>query len=151
MRRVIAVIAAVSAAAVVPFAGAAPTCTGAIPQAVCGDRVVAEAMRSLTFIQYEEAFPALEAIEAVAPDVIEVYTLAEAVGDPAAVSAGGLDIPVIRITDEKVTGPKKSPCTARRRPAARAASATSRTSPGGGSPTTSVRCTPARSRCRCRP
>ncbi|HVF21055.1 MAG TPA: M14 family zinc carboxypeptidase [Mycobacteriales bacterium] len=107
MRRVIAVLAAVSAAAVVPFAGAAPTCTGAVPQALCGDRVIAEAIRSLTFLQYEEAFPALEAIEAIAPDVVEVYTLAEAVGDAAAVSAGGLDIPVIRLTDEKVTGPKK--------------------------------------------
>ncbi|HVE97942.1 MAG TPA: M14 family zinc carboxypeptidase, partial [Mycobacteriales bacterium] len=108
MRKIVAVLAAVCAAAVVPLAGhAAPTCTGAVPQAACGNRVIPEAILSATFLQYEEAFPALEAIEAIAPDVVEVYTMAEAVGDPAAVSAGGLDIPVIRLTDENVTTPKR--------------------------------------------
>ncbi len=107
MRRVIAVFAAVCAAAVVPLAGAAPTCTGAVPQAVCGDRVVAEALRTATFLQYEEAMPALEAIEAIAPDVVEVYTMAEATGVAEAVSAGGRDIPVVRLTDESKTGVKR--------------------------------------------
>ena len=109
MRKIVAIVATLAAAAAVPLAGnAAPTCTGPVPQAVCGNRVVPEALLSATFIQYEEAFPALEAIEAIAPEVIEVYTLAEALGDPAAVSAGGLDIPVIRLTDEAAKGPKKN-------------------------------------------
>lgn len=107
MRRVIAIVVTLTAAAVVPLAGAAPTCTGAVPQAACGDRVIAEAVRSLTFLQFEEAFPALEAIEAIAPEVVEVYTLAEATGVPEAVSAGGLDIPVVRLTDEAAKGAKK--------------------------------------------
>ena len=108
MRKIVAALAVVSAAALLPLTGyAAPTCTGTVPQAACGNRVVPEPLLSATFLQWEEAFPALEAIEAIAPDVVEVYTLAEAVGDPAAVSAGGLDIPVIRLTDENAKGAKK--------------------------------------------
>ena len=107
MRRVIAVIAVIAAAAAIPLAGAAPTCTGATPQAACGNRVVPEALLTATFLQYEEGMPALEAIEAIAPDVVEVYTLAEATGSADAVSAGGRDIPVVRLTDESKTGPKK--------------------------------------------
>ena len=82
---------------------AAPVCTDPIPQALCGNKVIADPLLSGTFIQYEsEAWPALDAIEKIAPDVVEVRTLAEWTKNKKHVSAGGRDIPVIRITDERV-------------------------------------------------
>ncbi|HVF05806.1 MAG TPA: M14 family metallopeptidase [Frankiaceae bacterium] len=87
---------------------AAPVCTGSVPQALCGDRVIADPLASGTFIQYgTEAWPALDAIEKIAPDVVEVRTLAEWTKNKKFVSAGGLQIPVIRITDERVPQRKK--------------------------------------------
>ncbi len=102
MRRIIAVATVLAAAAVVPLpSDAAPTCTGPIPTALCGGRVVAEALQTATFIQYaSEAFPALEAIEAVAPDVVEVFTLDELTKNPKHVSFGSRQIPIVRLTDE---------------------------------------------------
>ncbi|HEV2891565.1 MAG TPA: M14 family zinc carboxypeptidase [Frankiaceae bacterium] len=86
---------------------AAPTCT-TLPTAACGDRVIADPLRSTTFIQYgSEAWPALRAIEAIAPDVVDVKPLSEWTRNKSHVSAGGLQIPVIRVTNEKVRGPKK--------------------------------------------
>jgi hypothetical protein len=87
---------------------AAPTCTGSVPQTACGDRVIADPLTSATFIQYgSEVFPALKAIEKIAPEVVEVKTLAEWTHNKAYVSAGKRQLPVIRLTDEKVHGPKK--------------------------------------------
>lgn len=86
---------------------AAPTCT-TLPTAVCGDRVIADPLRSTSFIQYgSEAWPALRAIEAIAPDVVDVKPLSEWTRNKSHVSANGLQIPVIRVTNEKVRGPKK--------------------------------------------
>jgi len=86
---------------------AAPTCT-TVPTAACGNRVIAEPLQSATFLQYgSEAWPALRAIEALAPDVVDVKPLSELTRNKAHVSAGGLQIPVIRVTNEKVRGPKK--------------------------------------------
>ncbi|MCW2679033.1 MAG: hypothetical protein JWM62_434 [Frankiales bacterium] len=85
-------------------AAAAPTCT-TVPQPVCGGRVVAEPEQSVTFHQFdgplESAGGSLEAIEALAPDFLEVMTLAEATGDPKHTSFGGRPIWVVRVTDEK--------------------------------------------------
>ena len=86
---------------------AVPTCT-TVPTAACGNRVIAEPLLSATFIQYgSEAWPALRAIEAIAPDVVDVKALSELTRNKAHVSAGGRQIPVIRVTNEKVRGPKK--------------------------------------------
>ena len=86
---------------------ATPVCTS-LPTVACGDRVIAEPLRSTAFIQYgSEAWPALRAIEAIAPDVVDVKKLAELTRNPKHVSVGGRDIPVIRVTNEKVRGPKK--------------------------------------------
>ena len=103
-------LAAVAAAAVVASGAvsAAPTCTGSVPTLACGDRVIADPLLSATFIQYgSEAWPALRAIEKIAPEVVDVKTLAQLTGNPRHKSAGGRDIPVIRLTDEKVKRPKK--------------------------------------------
>lgn len=98
---------AISALAMTP-GFAAPTCTGSTPTAVCGDRVIADPMRTATFLQYgSEAFPALKAIEQIAPAVVEVHSLAEWTHNPKFVSAGGRQLPVVRITDESKKGPKK--------------------------------------------
>ncbi|HEU0129839.1 MAG TPA: M14 family metallopeptidase [Mycobacteriales bacterium] len=87
---------------------AVPTCTGTVPAAACGNRVIADPLTTTTFLQYgSEAFPALKAIEKLAPQVVEVRTLAEWTRHKEYVSAGGRQIPVIRLTDEKVKGPKK--------------------------------------------
>lgn len=86
---------------------AAPTCT-TVPPVVCGDKIIPDPLRSGTFIQYEtEAWAALRAIEKLAPEVVDVKTLAELTKNKTFVSAGGRDIPIIRLTDEKVRGPKK--------------------------------------------
>ena len=96
---------ALAASFAVPAAGA-PTCT-TVPETACGNRVIADPLLSGTFIQYgSEAWPALDAIEKIAPGVIEVRTLAEWTKNKAHVSASGLQIPVIRITDERV--PRKN-------------------------------------------
>ena len=82
-------------------AGAGPVCTGTLPDPVCGGRVVAEPTGSLTFLQYtDEVFPALEAIEQIAPEIVEVFTLAELTGNPQHDSFDGNPVPVFRITDE---------------------------------------------------
>ncbi|HWL37062.1 MAG TPA: M14 family metallopeptidase [Frankiaceae bacterium] len=91
---------ALAASFAVPV-NAAPTCTGTTPQEACGGRVIADPLLSGTFIQYgSEAWPALEAIEKIAPGAIEVRSLAQWLGNKAYVSAGKRQIPVIRITDE---------------------------------------------------
>jgi hypothetical protein len=85
-------------------AQAAPTCVD-LPQALCGDRIVAEPERSTSFLQFDGSAESLEgtlaAIEALSPDYLEVMTLAEATGDPSHQSFGGLPIWVVRVTDEK--------------------------------------------------
>ncbi|HVE62443.1 MAG TPA: M14 family metallopeptidase [Mycobacteriales bacterium] len=102
MRRAVALVTVLAAAAAVPLAGnAAPTCTGSVPTAACGGRVVAEPLQTATFIQYgREAFPVLEAIEAVAPEVVEVFTLDELTKNAKHTSFDGQPIPIIRLTDE---------------------------------------------------
>jgi hypothetical protein len=102
-----AVLAVALAALALP-GNAAPTCTGSVPTAACGDRVIPDPLASATFLQYgTEAFQALDAIEKIAPDVVEVRTLAEWTKNKKYVSAGGRQLPVVRLTDEKVKGPKK--------------------------------------------
>jgi hypothetical protein len=99
---------AAAVALTAPAVVAAPTCTGSVPTAACGNRVIADPLNTATFIQYgSEAFPALKAIEAIAPDVVEVKSLADWTHNKRYVSAGGLQLPVIRLTDEHVKGPKK--------------------------------------------
>ncbi|HEX8002342.1 MAG TPA: M14 family metallopeptidase [Mycobacteriales bacterium] len=86
---------------------AAPTCT-TVPTAACGDRVIPDPLRSVSFLQYgDETWPALRAIEALAPDVVDVKPLSQWTRNKKHVSAGGREIPVIRITNEKVRGAKK--------------------------------------------
>jgi hypothetical protein len=107
--RTLIAVAALSALAVAGQTGfAAPTCTGSVPTAACGNRVIADPLLSATFIQYgSEAFAALNAIEKIAPEVVEVGSLAEWTHNEKWVSAGGRQLPVVRLTDEKVKGPKK--------------------------------------------
>jgi hypothetical protein len=82
-------------------AGAAPTCVD-VPEAVCGNKVIPDPLLSGTFLQYgSEAWPALEAIEKIAPEVVELKSLAQWTGNKKYVSAGGRQIPLIRVTDEK--------------------------------------------------
>ena len=88
-------------------ASAAPTCTDPATRPACGDRIIAPAMQSTTFLQYGlEYKPVLDALEALAPDIIDVDNIADLV-DLDLESAGGRDIYVIRITDESVTAPKR--------------------------------------------
>lgn len=84
---------------------AAPTCT-TVPTAACGNRVIPEPLQSATFLQYTETFDALRAIEKIAPEVVEVKTLADLTKNKKFVSAGGRQIPVVRLTDEKA--PRKN-------------------------------------------
>jgi hypothetical protein len=94
--------------AVVPAVQAAPTCTVEATRPACGNRVVAPALQSVTFLQHGVEYQAvLDAIESLAPDVIDVTPLGELAGMPELRSAGGLDIPIVRITDESVTTPKR--------------------------------------------
>lgn len=99
--RSLVVGAAVAAAALAfPTTGrAAPTCTIAAP---C-DRIVQEPMATATFHQFDGAVESLEAtlraIEALAPDHIEILNIGT--------SFGGRPIWVARVTDERVTGAKK--------------------------------------------
>ncbi len=95
--------------ALVPVAAsAAPTCTTAGTEAACGGRVVAEPVNSTTFLQYGLEFPdVVAAIEAIAPDVVDARPLSGWLDDPTAVSAGGREVWVVRLTDESVPGPKK--------------------------------------------
>lgn len=106
--RNVVLLALAAAALVAPVAVAAPTCTGSVPTAACGDRVIPDPLRTATFLQYgSEVFPALDAIEKIAPEVVEVGTLAEWTHNKKYVSAGGRQLPVVRLTDEHVHGPKK--------------------------------------------
>ena len=98
---------ALAAAVPVVLAGqslAAPTCTIAGTEPACGGRVVAEPENSVAFHQFEgptESLQAsLEAIEAVAPEYLEVAPLSEWTGDPSHTSFEGRPIWVVRITDE---------------------------------------------------
>lgn len=87
---------------------AGPTCTGSVPQQVCGNRVIPDPLQTATFVQYgSEAFQALKAIEAIAPGVVEVHTLAEWTHHASYVSAGGRQLPVVRLTDEHAHGHKE--------------------------------------------
>jgi hypothetical protein len=110
-RRLAAGVVAIAAVAALPLAGnAAPTCTDPATEAACGGRVVAEPLTTVSFVQYDlEAMPALEAIEAVAPEVVEVFTLDELTGNAAHISFGERPIPVVRLTDETrpATGKRK--------------------------------------------
>lgn len=101
-RRLAAGAVAVAAVAMLPLAGnAAPTCPEPVTQPACGGRVVAEPLLTATFLQYAtEAMPALEAIEAISPDAVELYTLDELTGDDEHLSFGKRPIPVVRLTDE---------------------------------------------------
>lgn len=103
MRWPAAVLAATCLAASFAVPGyAGPVCTDPVPQVACGNRVVADPLLSASFIQHDtELWPALDAIEKIAPEVIEVRTLAEWTKNKKNVSAGGRQLPVIRITDEK--------------------------------------------------
>ncbi|MCW2608455.1 MAG: hypothetical protein JWO60_3148 [Frankiales bacterium] len=86
-------------------AAAVPSCVAPVPLVACGGRVVAEPELSVAFHQFEgpvESLGAsLEAIEARSPDFLEVGPISEFTGDPAHESAGGRDLWVVRITDEK--------------------------------------------------
>ncbi len=102
---VVASASAVLAAALLTpsVATAAPTCTISGTEGLCGGRVVAEPELSTTFLQFGTEFEnALRAIEAVDPDHIDVFSLAELTGDPSHVSTGGRTIWVARYTDESV-------------------------------------------------
>ncbi|MGI8407887.1 MAG: M14 family zinc carboxypeptidase, partial [Actinomycetota bacterium] len=91
-----------------PSAPAAPTCPDPQTRAVCGDRVIAHPAGSTSFIQYGTEYePAIRAIEAIAPQVIAVKPIGAWIGRPKAASAGGLDIYVVRLTDESASGPKR--------------------------------------------
>jgi hypothetical protein len=93
-------------ALVIP-AGAAPVCAPpaegapAIPTEVCGGRIFAEAVGSVSFIQHDsgEYEAGIKALAAEFPDLVRIGTLAEHLNDPAAVSVGGRDIWVVEITD----------------------------------------------------
>ncbi len=95
--------AAVVVGPVAPRAEAAPTCPTPATQPACGFRVVPEAVLTASFLQFEQEFvPALEAIEAIAPEIVEVTTLGELIGQPELRSAGDRQIWVARVTDESV-------------------------------------------------
>jgi hypothetical protein len=107
-RNPLALTAVLLATALAVSGHAAPVCTGAVPTAACGNRVIADPLASATFLQYgSEAFQALEAIERIAPEVVEVGSLDEWTRNKKFVSAGGRRLPVVRLTDESVKGPKK--------------------------------------------
>lgn len=90
------------------IAGAAPTCTDPATRAACGNRVVAPALQSATFLQFDlELKPVLDAIQSIAPGIVDVKTVAQWIGTPDLKSAGGRDIYVVRVTDESVTTPKR--------------------------------------------
>ena len=107
MRRLVVPALLLAVLSAVP-ALAAPTCPDPVTQPACGNRVVAEPLLSATFLQYEsEIWPVLDAIEALAPDLVEVYTLAELTGEEEHKSVGGRPIPIVRVTDEAATGAKR--------------------------------------------
>lgn len=111
MRRT--VLAAVAVAAVtgplVLSANAVPTCTGSVPTAACGGRVVADPLTSASFLQYAlELEPSLKAIEAEAPGFVEAKGLDQWLNNPKYVSAGGRKMWVVRVTNEAVKGPKRN-------------------------------------------
>jgi hypothetical protein len=83
---------------------AAPSCTTPGTEPLCGDRIVAEPENAVSFHQFDGPAESLEAsltaMEALAPDFLEVKPLAEWTGDPEHQSFGGLPIWVVRVTDE---------------------------------------------------
>ena len=106
--RSVAVAIVVGIVASAHVASAAPTCTDPATRPACGGRIIAPALQTTTFIQYGlEYKPVLDALEALAPDVIDVDNIADLIGRPELKSAGGRDIYVIRITDESLTTPKR--------------------------------------------
>ena len=107
--RLFVAAAAVLAVMVIPaVSGAAPTCTGSVPQAACGNRIVADPLLSTTFIQHKTEYkPALDAIEKLAPGIIDVKPLGDMIGQPELRSADGRQVYVIKVTDESVTAPKR--------------------------------------------
>ena len=90
-------------------ATAAPTCPDPVTRPACGGRVIPGALTSGSYIQYwNEYVPVLDAIEGIAPGIIDVKKIGEWLGSPTEMdSFGGRDIYVIRITDESVETPKK--------------------------------------------
>ena len=81
-------------------AQAVPTCPAQATRAACGNRVVAPALQSVSFLQYGlEYKPVLDAIEGLAPEIIDVQNLTK--------SFSGRDVYVVRVTDESVTTPKR--------------------------------------------
>ena len=90
---------------------AAPSCTTPGTEVVCGDRIVAEPERSVSFHQFDGPAESLEAslkaMEALAPGFLEVKTLEQWNGDPTHRSFGGRDLWVVRITDESVAPERK--------------------------------------------
>ena len=107
--RLLVSLLALALVAALPLAGqAAPTCPEPATQPACGNRVIAPPLQSVSFVQYAtEYLPALEAIEKIAPGVIEVEMLGDLIGRPELRSQGGRQIPIVRLTDESVTTPKR--------------------------------------------
>ena len=106
--RLALLVAALILGTLVPAAQAGPTCPDPSTRAACGGKVIADPEQSTTFIQYGSEYkPALDAIEAIAPEVVQVKKIGDWIGKPKAKSAGGRDIYVVRLTDESVSGPKR--------------------------------------------
>jgi hypothetical protein len=107
LRSIVAAI-SVGLVASATVASAAPTCTDPATRPACGGRIIAPALQTTTFLQYGlEYKPVLDALEALAPDVIDVDNIGDLIGRSDLKSAGGRDIYVIRVTDESVTTPKR--------------------------------------------
>lgn len=107
-RLVAGLIAASLSVALSPAAQAAPTCPDPVTRPACGGRIIPNAIGSGTFIQYHSEYkPVLAALEALAPGIIEVDELGDMVGRPELTSFGGREMPIVTITDESVTDPKK--------------------------------------------
>lgn len=93
---------------IAPTTQAAPTCPDPQTRPACGGKVIADPEQSTSFIQYDAEYkPVLDAIEALAPEVVTVKKIGDWIGRPAIKSAGGRDIYVVRLTDESVTAPKR--------------------------------------------
>ena len=89
-------------------ASAAPTCPEPATRPACGGRIIAPALQTASFLQYGMEYkPVLDALEALAPDVIDVDNIGDLIGQSDLKSAGGRDIYVIRVTDESVETPKR--------------------------------------------
>lgn len=100
--RALRTIVALSVVAVLaaPLAQAAPTCTDPLTRAACGGRVIAPPLQTATFLQYGLEYKAvLDALEAMAPGIIEVVNIGK--------SADIRDVYVVKITDESVAPDNK--------------------------------------------